>query len=196
MSPSNTIIFTQNNCIQSHILRFMAEVKQGLEFTVMDIVEHAALAEKVGITKAPAIRDRYLASSDLDILVEYFEEQHPEPALLPANVASRAIYRSQIRTFHRDVFPLLTNAKAGSLEAQGKLTEALRSMDAMTQGHAFFAGSQVSMLDVTLAPWLYAAQKAGMSLKSFPNLNAYATRMFNLPAFRATVAEEEARVAA
>lgn len=196
MSANQTIIFTKANCVPSHIVRFMAEVKVGLEFVIRDIDEHSVLADRAGVAGAPALRDRYLASSDLDILIEYVEEAHPEPPLLPTNAATRAIYRSQVRSFHRDVFPLLTEAKAGNLDAQKKLTEALRSMDTMSQGHTYFAGQQISVMDVTLAPWLYAAQKSGLSLKSFPHLNAYAARMFALPAFRATLPSLVASAAA
>lgn len=190
-----TKLFTSANCVKSHIVKFAAEVK-GLEYLELDIDTHAHLAISADVTEAPALSDRNVTTSEIDIIMEYIDEQHPQPALLPANTASRAVYRKQVRSFHKELFPLLDAAKAGDKAAQSALREYLHQMDGMIQGLPFFASNQISIMDVTIGPWLWAAKEAGLSLKSFRDLSAYADRLFSLPAFQASIGNKAVSVAA
>jgi RNA polymerase-associated protein len=183
MSAFKTLnIFTNADCIKSHILRFMAEVKE-VEYQVIDFQSNPKVAALAGVVSAPAICDRDLTNHDLDIIVEYIEERHPAPALLPNNAVTRATYRNQVRAFHRDIFPLLDAAVAGCEDSRKALSDSLRDMNALTQGREYFASETMTLMDCALIPWLYAAKKAGLSLKAYPYLAAYAERMFELEAF-------------
>ncbi|HDS0960554.1 TPA: hypothetical protein QDZ28_004309 [Pseudomonas putida] len=192
---SNTKLFTSANCVKSHIVRFAAEVK-GLEYVELDMDQHAKLALAVDVTEAPSLSDRHVTTGELDIIIEYIDEQHPQPPLLPANTASRAVYRKQVRSFHKQLFPLLGAAKAGDMAAQAGLREYLHQMDSMVQGVAYFASSQISVMDVTIGPWLWAAKEAGLCLKPYRALSSYADRLFALPAFQASLSQHAKEIAA
>lgn len=191
-----TKLFTSANCVKSHIVKFAAEVK-GLEYLDLDIEANAKLAIAADVTEAPSLSDRNVTTGEIDIIIEYMDEQHPQPALLPSNTASRAVYRKQVRSFHKELFPLLDAAKGGDKVALNNLREYLHQMDGMVQGVAFFASNQISVMDVTIGPWLWAAKEAGLSLKNFRDLSAYADRLFSLPAFQASIGNKsESEVAA
>ncbi|MBM5458630.1 hypothetical protein H8F21_13755 [Pseudomonas sp. P66] len=192
---TNTKLFTSPNCVKSHIVRFAAEVK-GLEYIELDMVEHAQLALSQDVTESPSLSDRNVTTGELDIIIEYIDEQHPQPPLLPANTASRAVYRKQVRSFHKQLFPLLSAAKAGDMDAQANLRDYLQQMDSMVQGYAYFASSKISIMDVTIGPWLWAAKEAGLCLKPFRALSSYADRLFVLPAFQASLGKQVEDVAA
>lgn len=183
---TTTKLFTKAGCISSHIARFEAEVKQ-IDYCCIDIDENGKLASSVGVQRVPALCDRYVTVSDLDIVLEYLEEQNPAIPLLPANVADRAIYRSVVRSLHRDVFPLLDLAVTGDAAAVQKLRQQLHDFNATLEGRTYFAGDVISLIDITLAPWLYSAMSKGLSIKQLPHLSAYADRMIRMPAFAATV---------
>lgn len=189
MSAFKTLnIFTNADCLKSHILRFMAEVKE-VEYQVIDFQSNPKIAALAGVVSAPAISDRDLTNHELDIIVEYIEERHPAPALLPNNAVTRATYRNQVRAFHKDIFPLLDKAVAGCDESRKLLGDALRDMNALTQDRAYFASETMTLMDCTLAPWLFAAQRAKLSLKAYPHLLAYAERMFALEAFKGSLGQ-------
>lgn len=179
---STTKLFVKADCIASSIVRFAAQVKQ-LDFCCIDIQENSKLANSVGVQRVPALSDRYVTVSDLDIVLEYLEEQNPAIPLLPANVADRAIYRSVIRTLHREVFPLLDEAIDANADAVQKLRQQLQEFNATLEGRTYFAGESISLIDITLAPWLLRAISKGLSIKSLPHLSAYVDRIKRLPAF-------------
>lgn len=183
-TSSHTKLFTKSGCVQSLILRFAAEVKR-MDYILLDVDSHPALAARLGITQAPALSDNYVTTGEIDILLEYMDEQHPSPALLPPNVATRAVYRKQARSFHRDLFPLLAPAKAGDKQALNALVAYLHQMNEITQGFKYFASNELSIMDVTVGPWLWTAKASGLCLKQFKYLSCYADRLFALPAFQA-----------
>ncbi len=184
--PTTTKLFTKADCIASRIACFAAEVKQ-IDYSCIDIAENGKLASSVGVQRVPALSDRYVTVSDLDIVLEYLDEQNPSIPLLPANVADRAIYRSVVRSLHRDVFPLLDLAVSGNATAVQKLRQQLHDFNQALEGRTYFAGEVISMIDITLAPWLFSALSKGLSIKQLPHLSAYADRMMRMPAFAATV---------
>nr|WP_193069011.1 hypothetical protein [Pseudomonas fluorescens] len=192
---STTKLFTSASCVQSHIVRFAAEVK-GLEYIELDMAQHADLALSVDVVESPALSDRNVTTGELDIIIEYIDEQHPQPPLLPANTASRAIYRKQVRSFHKQLFPLLDAAKEGDAAAQTSMRKYLQQMDSMVQGYAYFASNEISVMDVTIGPWLWAAKQAGLSLKTFRDLSAYADRLFALRSFQASLGHKSENAAA
>lgn len=188
MTSHTTKLLTQHGCVQSLILRFAAEVK-GVEHMVLPVEDHSDFVRLLGVTQLPALSDHNVTTGDLDIVLEYLEEQHPAPALLPANVASRVVYRKQVRSFHRDLFPLLSQAKSGDAQARSQLGSYLQQMNDVAKDHRFFASDSISVMDVTLAPWLWTAKEQGLCLKQYKHLSCYADRMFAIRAFQRCLQE-------
>ncbi|MDF9779012.1 glutathione S-transferase family protein [Pseudomonas baetica] len=181
-------IFTQTNCVRSHIVRFLATEKD-VACRAVDIASKANLLTLADVTTAPAITSREVSLSDFDVIVDYLDERYPLPAMLPPDAINRAMYRNQVRAFHKELFPLLPRAIAGDKDARQQLAVELRALDTAVTGQAFFGGETFTLADVTLAPWLYAAKAGGVALKNFPALSAYAERMFARDGFTSSLTE-------
>lgn len=179
-------IFTQTNCVRSHIVRFLAAEKD-IACRAVDIGSKANLLTLADVTTAPSITSREVTLSDFDVIVDYLDERYPLPAMLPADAINRAMFRNQVRAFHKELFPLLPRAIAGDKDARKQLTVELRTLDTAVSGQQFFGGDTFTIADVTLAPWLYEAKAKGVALKNFPALWAYAERVFNRDSFMASL---------
>ncbi|MHC5194781.1 glutathione S-transferase family protein [Pseudomonas frederiksbergensis] len=182
-------IFTQTNCVRSHIVRFLAAEKD-IPCRAVDIASKANLLTLADVTTAPSITSREVSLSDFDVIVDYLDERYPLPAMLPPDAINRAMFRNQVRAFHKELFPLLPRAIAGDKDARQQLAVELRSLDTSVTGQAFFGGDTFTLADVTLAPWLYAAKANGVALKNFPALSAYAERIFARDGFTASLNDD------
>jgi len=182
-------IFTQTNCVRSHIVRFLAAEKD-VPCRTVDIASKANLLTLADVTTAPSITSREVSLSDFDVIIDYLDERYPLPAMLPPDAINRAMFRNQVRAFHKELFPLLPRAIAGDKAARQELAAELRSLDTAVTGQSFFGGDTFTLTDVTLAPWLYAAKANGVALKNFPALSAYAERMFARDGFAANLNED------
>lgn len=188
-------IFTQTNCVRSHIIRFLAAEKD-VPCRAVDIASKANLLTLADVTTAPSITSREVSLSDFDVIVDYLDERYPLPAMLPPDAINRAMFRNQVRAFHKELFPLLPRAIAGDKDARQQLAVELRALDSAVSGQHFFGGDAFTIADVTLAPWLYAAKASGVALKNFPALSAYAERIFARDGFAASLTEGEQAAAA
>jgi RNA polymerase-associated protein len=130
-------IFTQTNCVRSHIVRFLAAEKD-VACRAVDIASKANLLTLADVTTAPAITSREVSLSDFDVIVDYLDERYPLPAMLPPDAINRAMYRNQVRAFHKELFPLLPRAIAGDKDARQQLAVELRALDTAVTGQAFF----------------------------------------------------------
>ena len=135
-------------------------------------------------------------------ILDFLEEVHPQPALLPADASGRARVRSlaqiiacdihpvnnmRIRNHIRDLLPddpqavrlWLTHWSAAGFEA----LEARLSTE--TQTGRFCHGDTPGYADACLAPQVYNAQLTGFDLEPYPQVRAIAAACAALPAFQA-----------
>ena len=130
-------------------------------------------------------------------ILEYLEERHPAPPLLPAGRVARAQVRqlaecvnSGIQPFQN--LPLLALVKdelggdgpafAARFNLRG-LT-ALEELAARTAGR-FLHGDAPTIADVCLVPQLYSARRFGVDLAAMPTLVRVDAACAELPAFAA-----------
>lgn len=135
-------------------------------------------------------------------ILEYLEEIHPQPALLPASPRARADVRSLVQTIACDIHPL------NNLRVTRHLREHWQANDdrvtawlchwmregfialeerARRQGSAqFLYGESTTLADVCLVPQLYNARRFGCALDDFPTLVSIGTHLTSLPAFHDT----------
>lgn len=139
-------------------------------------------------------------------MLEYLEETHPEPPLLPVDPAARAKVREIALAIACDIHPLnnlrvlsyLTGPLARS-EAE-KLAwyrhwvavgfdaiEALLPENAGEVGYC--CGEQVTLADVCLVPQVFNARRFECSLDAYPKIRAVDARLSALPAFYETAPE-------
>jgi maleylpyruvate isomerase len=121
-------------------------------------------------------------------IIEWLEETHPSPTLLPGD----AILRARIRAFAlalADTHPLQTRAvvedhsvMSWAAEANARELEACEALVASLSG-AFCLGAAPSLADVCLVPKLGAARRFGVDVTRFPRLMAIEAACDALPAF-------------
>ena len=138
-------------------------------------------------------------------ILDWLEETHPTPALLPSDPYERAQVRAAALTIATDIHPVNNLRVIGRLKAMGhSQDEAVVWMnDWMTQGLAAFAalirpdtpfcfGDAPCLADICLVPQLYNAHRWGADLSALARLTEIEARCLELPAFAA--ARPEAQV--
>lgn len=133
-------------------------------------------------------------------IIEWLEETHPEPALLPADAPGRARVRAMAQVIACDVHPLgnlrvLTALRGdlGASEAQVAawlarwMGDGLAALETMVTrwGGRFAFGDVPGLADCCLVPQLYAARRFGVPLDACPRLVAIDRACAALPAFAA-----------
>jgi maleylpyruvate isomerase len=116
-------------------------------------------------------------------IIEYLDETHPEPPLLPRDPVSRARARQLAETVNAGIQPaqnlyVLNYLKEHHPEAKRSdwakhfIGRGLTAMEAIAKDTAgrFLVGDQVTIADVLLVPQLYVAQRFGVDLEPFPTL--------------------------
>jgi len=151
-----------------------------------------------GLTPALVVDGEQVLTQSLAIL-EWLEETHPEPALLPRGAADRAVVRAMAGIVACDIHPLNNqrvlkqlaamgvdeagrNAWAGRWIAAG--FEALEPMIAR-HGAGFAFGESPTLADCCLIPQVYSAARFAVDLTPYPAIRAAAERAAAHPAFAA-----------
>ncbi|WP_310475928.1 maleylacetoacetate isomerase [Sandarakinorhabdus sp.] len=125
-------------------------------------------------------------------IIEYLDELHPDPPLLPADALGRARVRAAALTISADVHPLgnlrVQRWLKGELGADDAamtrwlhhwMHDGLASLEAFSAqfGGAWLHGDQPSLADLCLLPQLYNARRFALSLGAFPRLVAIEQQM-------------------
>ena len=147
----------------------------------------------------PALADGGAVIGQSLAILEYLEETHPEPLLLPREPLARAQVRAMALAIACDLHPLnnlrVLNYLRGPLGQDeqsvnawyrhwigvvfaGLEVQARASSDART----LFAG-HVTLADVCLVPQLFNARRFHCDLAPYPTLTAVGAHLESLPAF-------------
>lgn len=145
----------------------------------------------------PALKTDGLTLGQSVAILEYLEETHPEPALLPKDPAGRAIVRWMTQLIAADIHPI-NNLRIGAYlrttlgqDDSGVqnwmrhwMAEGFRPLEKLVSGHGgkFCHGDALSMADLCLVPQMYNARRFGLDLADFPALTAIDDRCQALPA--------------
>jgi maleylpyruvate isomerase len=141
-------------------------------------------------------------------IIEYLEETHPQPPLLPRSAAERALVRSLALAVACDIHPLgnlrVLNYLRASLHADDQVVNAwagqwiglgfaaLEERVQHTSGdglHMF--GSSVTVADVCIVPQMYNARRYQVDVAPYPRLRAICARLESLPAFAEAAPEAQ-----
>jgi maleylpyruvate isomerase len=140
----------------------------------------------------------HLLSQSLAIL-EYLEESHPEPPLLPGDPWQRARVRELAELINSGIQPL---QNTGVLEHLGRLapqaergawanhfiTRGLTALEALASVRSgrFLVGDELTLADVCLVPQLFMARRFGVTVEPFTTLRRVEEACLGLPAFERT----------
>ena len=129
-------------------------------------------------------------------IIEYLDEMHPQPPLLPADAIGRARVRAAALMVVADVHPL-NNPRVGERIrqefgadqaaidgwARHWMTLGFTALEAFAAAHSgwFLYGNAVSIADLCLVPQLYNARRVATDLTAFPRLCAVEAAVLALP---------------
>lgn len=151
-----------------------------------------------GLTPALVTPDGEVLIQTLAIL-EWLDETHPAPPLLPPDPLGRAAARAMALIVACDIHPLNNARVIRELAARGQ-DEAARDdwarkwiaagFDALEpmiarHGRGFAYGDAPTLADCCLAPQAYGAARFRLALDPWPNLAAVVARYADHPAFAA-----------
>lgn len=148
----------------------------------------------------PTLVDGELAIGQSMAILEYLEETHPQPALLPADTAGRARVRAIAQTIACDIHPLnnlrvlkhLKHVMGVDEDAKNAwyrhwIDVGLTSVEAMLAGHPdtgrYCHGDQVSLADVLLVPQVFNARRFDCDLSAMPTVTRIVEACSELDAF-------------
>jgi len=148
----------------------------------------------------PALEDGGATITQSLAIIEYLDETHPEPPLLPASPIDRARVRAMALAVACDMHPLNNLRVLNYLRAPLTLNEdtvnawyhhwveigfgaleedAKRATD---DGRHMF-GKSVTLADIFVVPQMYNARRFKCDLEPYPTLRGICTHLDSLPAF-------------
>ncbi|MBA4490702.1 maleylacetoacetate isomerase [Paracoccus sp. S1E-3] len=133
-------------------------------------------------------------------IIEWLDETHPAPPLLPTDAEARAHVRAFAQIIGCDIHPLQNLRVLKYLKAQYGLDQdgldawcrnwiepGLGACEAMaaaqTHGGAFAFGDGPGLAEILLVPQMFSAERFHLDLTPFPRLNAIRAAAEALPAF-------------
>lgn len=157
----------------------------------------------------PCLVDRGQVFTQSTAIMEYLEETHPSPPLLPADPAGRARVRALAQLLACDVHPLgnlrvlqyLGSTFQADDVVRGEwsrhwIGEGFRALEAMLARHAatgrFCHGDRPTIADACLVPQHYNALRWKLPMDEFPTLRRIVEACQELDAFKRAAPEAQA----
>jgi maleylacetoacetate isomerase len=129
-------------------------------------------------------------------IIEYLDDIHPEPPLLPSDPLARAKVRSVAQMIACDIHPLNNLIALQYLKRQLKheqaeidawyhhwIIDGFTAIEAMIAPAPYTCGPQVTLADVCLVPQVANARRLKVPLEKFPKIVAADAACLKLPAF-------------
>ena len=163
--------------------------------------QHSEAYRKLNPTGlVPTLEHDGLAIGQSMAILEYLEEIHPEPALLPADAAGRARVRAIAQTIACDIHPLNNLRVLKYLKHTLGLDDGakdewyrhwinigLTSVEAMLAGDPatgrYCHGDQAGLADVLLVPQVFNARRLNCDLGAMPTITRIVDACSRLDAF-------------
>jgi maleylpyruvate isomerase len=159
-----------------------------------------------GLVPAWREADGFTLAQSLAI-IEYLDELHPDPPLLPGDPRQRAVCREIAYAIACDIHPLGNSGVLEKLAADfGADAEARAAWSRHWIGRGFAAiearlggsggrysvGDRITLADVCLAPQVYNARRVELDLSPYPRIVAVEAALREVPAFAAAAPEAQA----
>jgi glutathione S-transferase len=163
----------------------IALAEKGIEHEVLeiDLADRPQwIYEKNETGRVPVIEEDAWILPESSVILEYLEERYPDPPLLPADPADRALARVWI--FRHDDFTKPYYAlRRGEDGAAERFDEQLAKLDAALAGQPWLTGADYGLADIAYVPWvLRARDMLGVTFDAFPNVREWLDRLEQRPA--------------
>ena len=156
----------------------------------------------------PVLQDGERSIRQSLAIIEYLDELHPDPPLLPSTARDRARVRAIAQAVACDIHPLnnlrvmqyLERELGVAADARSDwmrhwMAQGLEAIEAMLVGHPstgdFCEGEMPSLADCCLVPQLYNARRFALDLSRYPSLLRIEANCQALDAFRAALPEAQ-----
>jgi len=129
-------------------------------------------------------------------IIDYLDETHPEPPLLPKDPIARAKARALAEIVACDIHPLnnigplrylknVLGQEQSAIDAwyHHWVTEGFEAIEALVEGGPFACGKAVTLADLCLVPQVYNARRLKVPLEKFPKIVAVDKACLALAAF-------------
>ena len=137
-------------------------------------------------------------------IIDYLEETHPEPRLLPKDAIQRAEVRAFAQVIACDIHPLNNLISLQYLRRELKhdqgaidawyhhwIHAGFQTLEATIRPGPYSFGREVTLADVCLVPQMYNARRLKVPLDKYPQLVAVETALLRLSAFDAARPENQ-----
>jgi len=129
-------------------------------------------------------------------IIEYLDETHPDPALLPKDPIARAQARALAQTVACDIHPLnnigVLRYLKNEMHQQQSAIDAwyhhwvrtgFEALEPLVRPAPYAYGAQVTLADICLVPQVYNARRLKVPLDKFPNIVGIEAACLKLAAF-------------
>ncbi|MGH8370974.1 MAG: maleylacetoacetate isomerase [Gammaproteobacteria bacterium] len=157
----------------------------------------------------PALVDGGQVLTQSLAIIEYLEETHPEPALLPKHALGRARVRALAQVVACDIHPVNNQRILKYLEKEfgvdeiGRkkwyrhwVTEGFAALEKLLAGNPatgrFCHGDTPGLADLCLVPQVFNARRFEVDMKPFPTIERIDAACLRLEAFSAAAPEHQA----
>jgi RNA polymerase-associated protein len=199
---SSMTFFSDGTSHYSHRVRIVLAEKG----VTVDIVDTSPddMPEEVSelnpYNNLPTLLDRDLALYESKVMMEYLDERFPHPPLLPVYPVARGQCRLWMYRIERDwcsLVDIILKGKDDSKvveKARKDLSDSLLSIAPIFAEMPFFLSEEFTLVDCCLTPILWRLPSLGVELpqtKQAKPLLDYMDRMFEMPAFQASLSDQE-----
>ena len=178
-------LYTAERCPYAARARIvLAEKGLSYEAVEIDLDDRPAwIYDKNPLGRVPVYEEEGgLVLPESRVIMEYLDERYPEPALLPADPAERALARLWLERFDDRLGGAYYAARRG--DGLQRLDEALAGLDRALEAQPYLNGPEYGLADIGYAPWiLRALDRFGVELG--PPLADWLERLLSRPAVAA-----------
>jgi len=157
----------------------------------------------------PVLEDNGTTLTQSLAIIEYLDETHPDPPLLPRSPADRAKVRAMALAVACDIHPLNNLRALNYLRSplghdedavnawcRHWIAEGFRGLEEDAKrvsgdGRHMF-GTTVTLADVCIVPQMYIARRLGCDVEPYPTLRSICAYLETLPAFVQAAPEAQA----
>jgi glutathione S-transferase len=144
----------------------------------------AWLYEKNPAGKVPVLEEQGFVLPESRAIMEYLEERHPEPPLLPADPRRRALARAAMDGFENLARGYYATAFRG--EPPDRLHEELGRLETVLAERQYLAGREFSLADIAYLPWIIRAEaRTRVDPRAYENLARWLDRCAERPSVAA-----------
>ena len=151
-------LYTAERCPYAARAR-IALAEKGLDYDAVEIDlddRPAWLYDKNPLGRVPVYEEEGgLVLPESWVIMEYLEERYPEPALLPADPAERALAR--LWSSASTIGSAAPTTPCAVASARDVLDAKLELLDRALEGQAYLSGREYGLADIAYVPWILRA---------------------------------------